>query len=64
MFIKIILGLRPFGCSILYAGWDRIGKWQLLTSDPSGNFSDYKAIAIGFLIIKGNNNLASNSFLK
>jgi len=51
-------GLRPFGVSILYAGWDRNFGFQLYMSDPSGNYGGWKATAIG------QNNPAANSILK
>ena len=31
-------GLRPFGVSILFAGWDENFGFQLYMSDPSGNY--------------------------
>ena len=31
-------GLRPFGVSFLYAGWDRHYGYQLYESDPSGSY--------------------------
>ncbi|KAJ9444713.1 Proteasome subunit alpha type-4 [Diplonema papillatum] len=40
-------GLRPFGVSFLYAGWDSTHGMQLYHSDPSGNYSAWKANAIG-----------------
>ncbi|KAI5965260.1 PRE9 [Candida pseudojiufengensis] len=40
-------GLRPFGVSFLYAGWDNHYQYQLYTSNPSGNFSGWKATSIG-----------------
>ena len=40
-------GLRPFGVSFLYAGWDRHHGFQLYLSDPSGNYGGWKATAIG-----------------
>eukprot|EP01095_Lingulamoeba_sp_RSL-Kostka_P005147 TRINITY_DN16493_c0_g1_i1.p1 TRINITY_DN16493_c0_g1~~TRINITY_DN16493_c0_g1_i1.p1 ORF type:complete len:260 (-),score=105.13 TRINITY_DN16493_c0_g1_i1:85-837(-) len=40
-------GLRPFGVSFLYAGFDHHHKFQLYSSDPSGNYSGWKAHAIG-----------------
>lgn len=40
-------GLRPFGVAFLYAGWDRHSGFQLYQSDPSGNYSGWKATAIG-----------------
>ena len=40
-------GLRPFGVSFLFAGWDRLHGYQLYKSDPSGNFGGWKATAIG-----------------
>lgn len=50
-------GRRPFGVSMLYAGWDRIYGYQLYQSDPSGNFSGWKATCIG------SNAAAANSML-
>ncbi|KAK9828004.1 hypothetical protein WJX81_007886 [Elliptochloris bilobata] len=40
-------GLRPFGVSLLYAGWDEERQFQLYESDPSGNYGGWKATAIG-----------------
>lgn len=40
-------GLRPFGVSFLIAGWDKHHGYQLYQSDPSGNYSGWKATAIG-----------------
>jgi 20S proteasome subunit alpha 3 len=40
-------GMRPFGVSLLYAGWDKHNKFQLYQSDPSGNYGGWKATAIG-----------------
>merc|ERR1712078_960377 len=40
-------GLRPFGVSFLFAGWDEHHGFQLYQSDPSGNFGGWKAMAIG-----------------
>lgn len=40
-------GQRPFGVSILYAGWDEHYGFQLYQSDPSGNYGGWKAVAIG-----------------
>jgi 20S proteasome subunit alpha 3 len=40
-------GLRPFGVSFLYAGWDSNFGFQLYQSDPSGNYGGWKAYAIG-----------------
>ena len=40
-------GLRPFGVAFLYAGWDEHHGFQLYQSDPSGNYSGWKATAIG-----------------
>ncbi|KAH6836028.1 20S proteasome alpha subunit C1 [Perilla frutescens var. hirtella] len=51
-------GLRPFGVSFLFAGWDKNYGFQLYMSDPSGNFSGWKAAAIGA------NNQAAQSILK
>jgi len=46
-------GLRPFGVSFLVAGYDVHHGFQLYHTDPSGNFSGWKAYAIGV-----NNNTA------
>ncbi|KAJ3695498.1 hypothetical protein LUZ60_000875 [Juncus effusus] len=51
-------GLRPFGVSFLFAGWDQSHGFQLYVSDPSGNYSGWKAAAIGA------NNQAAQSMLK
>ncbi|KAJ3300460.1 protein with putative role during mitosis [Borealophlyctis nickersoniae] len=40
-------GLRPFGVSFLYAGWDKHHGFQLYHSDPSGNYSGWKATVVG-----------------
>ena len=40
-------GLRPFGVSFLYAGWDKHHGYQLYLSDPSGNYGGWCAAAIG-----------------
>jgi 20S proteasome subunit alpha 3 len=40
-------GLRPFGVAFLFAGWDALHGFQLYQSDPSGNFSGWKATVIG-----------------
>lgn len=40
-------GKRPFGVSILYIGWDKELGYQLYQSDPSGNYSGWKATCIG-----------------
>ncbi|TPX34686.1 hypothetical protein SmJEL517_g02746 [Synchytrium microbalum] len=40
-------GLRPFGVSFLYAGYDAHFGFQLYHSDPSGNYSGWKANCIG-----------------
>uniref|UniRef100_A0A1L8DSU3 Proteasome subunit alpha type n=1 Tax=Nyssomyia neivai TaxID=330878 RepID=A0A1L8DSU3_9DIPT len=51
-------GKRPFGVSILYMGWDKHYGYQLYQSDPSGNYSGWKATCIG------NNSGAAVSALK
>jgi len=40
-------GLRPYGVSFLIAGYDRHHGFQLYHTDPSGNFSGWKAHSIG-----------------
>jgi len=39
-------GVRPFGVSIIFGGVDRTGP-RLFTTDPSGSYRSYKAVAIG-----------------
>jgi len=51
-------GLRPFGVAFLFAGFDDAYGWQLYQSDPSGNYSGWKATVIG------QNNQAGKSILK
>merc|ERR1719265_426988 len=51
-------GLRPFGVSFLYAGWDKHYGFQLYLSDPSGNYGGWNATAIG------NNNQIAKDKLK
>ncbi|ODN95821.1 20S proteasome subunit alpha 3 [Cryptococcus wingfieldii CBS 7118] len=40
-------GLRPFGVALLYVGWDPLYGFQLYQSDPSGNYSGWKATCVG-----------------
>jgi len=40
-------GLRPFGVSMLWAGYDPKDGFQLFHSDPSGNYAEWQATAIG-----------------
>ncbi|KAI9142410.1 nucleophile aminohydrolase [Paraphysoderma sedebokerense] len=40
-------GLRPFGVSFLYAGYDPHFGFQLYHSDPAGNYSGWKATCVG-----------------
>ncbi|KAI9225443.1 MAG: proteasome subunit alpha type-4 [Piptocephalis tieghemiana] len=40
-------GLRPYGVSFIYAGWDRHYGFQLYHSDPSGNYGGWKATCVG-----------------
>jgi len=51
-------GLRPFGVAFLFAGHDAAHGFQLYQSDPSGNYSGWKATVIGA------NNQAGKSLLK
>jgi len=50
--------MRPFGCSFLWAGWDRVHGHQLYQSDPSGNYGGWKATCIG------SNNTTAQSIFK
>lgn len=40
-------GLRPYGVAFLFAGCDERNGFQLYHSEPSGNYSAWKAAAIG-----------------
>lgn len=40
-------GVRPFGVSVLVAGWDEVDGPGLYQVDPSGSFFSWKAAAIG-----------------
>lgn len=51
-------GLRPYGVSFLFLGWDAYHGFQLYHSDPSGNYAAWKANAIG------GNSTAALSLLK
>lgn len=51
-------GLRPFGTAFLFAGYDQHFGFQLYQTDPSGNYSGWKATVIG------QNNQAGKSILK
>ncbi|WWC73056.1 uncharacterized protein I206_107021 [Kwoniella pini CBS 10737] len=51
-------GLRPFGVALLYMGWDPLYGFQLYQSDPSGNYSGWKATCIG------SNHSSATSLLK
>lgn len=39
-------GVRPFGVSIIFGGVDKTGS-RLFTTDPSGSYRGYKAVAVG-----------------
>ena len=51
-------GLRPFGVSFIYAGYDSIHGFQLYQSNPSGNYGGWKATTVGA------NNASAQSLLK
>lgn len=51
-------GLRPFGVSFLFAGFDSINGLQLYSTNPSGNYSGWLATSIG------SNNSNCQSLLK
>lgn len=53
-----MLGLRPFGVSFLFAGHDPHHEFQLYGTDPSGNYSGWKATCIGA------NNTTAQSLLR
>jgi hypothetical protein len=51
-------GLRPFGVSLIYAGWDPQRQFQLYNSNPSGNYGGWKATS------SGANHASAQSLLK
>ena len=51
-------GLRPFGVSFLFAGYDHVHGFQLYESNPSGNYGGWKATTIGA------NSVSAQSLLK
>lgn len=51
-------GQRPFGVSMLWGAYDEEDGFQLFHSDPSGNFAEWSAMAIGA------NSKAAKSILK
>ena len=51
-------GLRPFGVSFIYAGYDPLLEFQLYQSNPSGNYGGWKATSVGA------NNASAQSLLK
>ena len=51
-------GLRPFGVTFIYAGWDPQRQFQLYNSNPSGNYGGWKATSAGA------NNASAQSLLK
>lgn len=51
-------GLRPFGVSFIYAGWDSKQGFQLYQSNPSGNYSGWLATSVG------SNNSSAQTLLK
>lgn len=51
-------GYRPFGVAFLFAGYDSLHGFQLYQSDPSGNYSGWRATCIGA------NNQSGKSLLK
>lgn len=40
-------GLRPFGVSFLFAGYDKHFGFQIYKSDPAGNYDGWRAHSIG-----------------
>src|ERR1700709_344017 len=51
-------GLRPFGVSFIYAGYDPQRQFQLYQSNPSGNYGGGEATSVGA------NNASAQSLLK
>jgi 20S proteasome alpha/beta subunit len=46
-------GVRPYGISLLIAGWDAHRGQSLYQVDPSGSFWAWKASAIGKNMVNG-----------
>jgi len=46
-------GVRPFGISLLIAGWDSHRGQSLYQVDPSGSYWAWKASAIGKNMVNG-----------
>lgn len=40
-------GLRPYGVSFIFAGWDSSQGFQLYQSNPSGNYTGWLATSVG-----------------
>ena len=40
-------GMRPFGTSFIFAGYDSRNSFQLFTTDPAGNYLKWKGVAHG-----------------
>lgn len=53
-------GMRPFGTSFIFIGWDHHYGFQVYTSDPSGNMASWRAIAQGSNEENSNNLLQDN----
>lgn len=53
-------GMRPFGTSFIFVGWDHHYGFQVYTSDPSGNLASWRAIAQGSNEENSNNLLQDN----
>lgn len=58
LIILFPVGLRPFGVSFIYAGFDSEREFQLYQSNPSGNYGGWKATSVGA------NNASAQSLLK
>ena len=53
-------GLRPFGVSFLLAGYDQVDGYQLYCTEPSGNYTAWKAHAIGNGCLTAQNTLRTD----
>uniref|UniRef100_A0A7S0W002 Proteasome subunit alpha type n=1 Tax=Hemiselmis tepida TaxID=464990 RepID=A0A7S0W002_9CRYP len=40
-------GKRPFGTSLIIGGFDSVNGFQIFRTEPSGNYSEWKAVAVG-----------------
>ena len=52
--------MRPYGCAFLYMGYEEYEGFKIFSSDPSGNYSSWKALSMGMKEEALNNYLSEN----